>query len=299
VAVGTGPHEVAVSPDGRTAVVCNYGDQRPGDSLTVIDVAAAKAVRTIELERTDGGAGRSWLRPHGIQFLPGGGRVVVTSEQARRLLVVDLESGKVVTALPTAQRTLHMVALAEDGRTAFGASIGDGTLGVFALETAAEPAPARLLETGDGAEGIAVRPGSGEIWVTNRAADTVSVVDKEGKAEVAELEAASFPIRVAFTPDGARALVSCAEAGVVQVFDCKKRELAGTIVLGGDKTELSPLPIGVCVQPDGRFAWVACQRGEFLAVIDLQTLALVDRVPARRGPDGMAFARIAAPAPAK
>ena len=60
---------------------------------------------------------------------------------------------------------------------------------------------------------------------------------------------------------------------------------------------MAPLPIGICVQPDGDFAWIACQRGEFLAVIDLQTLAMVDRVQARRGPDGMAFASIAAAGP--
>lgn len=300
VPVGDGPHEVAVAPDGRTAVVCNYGGQKPGNSLTVIDVAAGKALRTFELRGPEPGSDtaaeepRAYLRPHGVQFLPDGQRVAVTSEQARRLLVVDVGSGQVVRALPTGQRTLHMVALATDGRTAFGTSIHDGSLGVFALAGDADAAPARLLPTGAGAEGIAVRPGSGEVWVGNREADTVSIVDAAGVAVVANLETARFPIRVAFTPDGTKALVSCAEAGEVQVFDAVERRLAHTIVLGGDKTELSPLPIGICVQPDGDFAWVACQRGEFLAVIDLRTFAMVDRIQARRGPDGMAFARIAA-----
>lgn len=37
---GDGPHEVAASADGRTAVVTNYGGQSgPGSSLTVIDLA--------------------------------------------------------------------------------------------------------------------------------------------------------------------------------------------------------------------------------------------------------------------
>src|SRR5512137_2256508 len=44
---GNGPHEVAVSPDGRTAVATNYGTrEEPGSSLTVIDVAGARVVRT-------------------------------------------------------------------------------------------------------------------------------------------------------------------------------------------------------------------------------------------------------------
>lgn len=341
VPVGDGPHEVAVAPDGRTAVVANYGGQRAGSTLTVIDVAAGAALRTIELLQPGRSASgqaadeeKRFLRPHGVQFLPDGGRVVVTSETQRRLLVVDLDARAVVRALPTVQPLLHMVALADDGRTAFGTSMRDGTLGVFDLgngrddaargtatgddaarETAtgdgaargtaagdeaaranAGAGAARVIATGAGAEGLAVRPGTSEVWVANREADTVSIYDAQRGEVVAELPTGESPIRVACTPDGARAFVTCAEAGLVQVFDCARRELVSAIDLLGDKTELSPLPIGIRIQPDGARAWVACARGEFLAVIDLATLQVIDRVPARRGPDGMAFARVLPPA---
>ena len=40
---GSGPHEVAVSRDGRTAVISNYGHRgKPGSTLTVIDVGGAR-----------------------------------------------------------------------------------------------------------------------------------------------------------------------------------------------------------------------------------------------------------------
>lgn len=301
VEVGIGPHEVAVAPDGRTAVVCNYGDQRPGDSLTILDVPGQRAVATFALrgiDRVDGeDRERSWLRPHGIQYLADGRHVVVTSEQTRRLLLIDVTAQTVVRTLPTPQPQLHMVAVAADGSRAFGASLRDGTMGTFALAEAmadrAAPAAAMAttIATGAGAEGIAVRPHSNEVWVANRAADTLSVVDPDTGRVTAELATAAFPIRVAFTPDGSHALVSCAEAGEVQVFDCAARTLAHSIELLGDKTELSPLPIGICVAADGTFAFVACARGEFLAVVDLATFRLVDRIPAGPGPDGMAWAR--------
>src|SRR5262245_55251507 len=217
VPVGDAPHEVATSPDGRLAVVCNYGGQKPGNTLTVIDVAAGKALGTIELrgEETDGEGRKqdvSFLKPHGIRFLPDGRRVVVTSEMTQRLLVVDVKKGIVERALATPQTLLHMVALAKDGAHAFGASVADGTLGTFALDGST---PASVLKTGDGAEGIAVAPGSGEVWVANRKADTLSVVAADGGKVLQELATAGVPIRVAFTPDGACALVSCAEAGEV------------------------------------------------------------------------------------
>src|SRR5687768_8975150 len=47
---GDGPHEVAVSADGKTAVIANYGDSaNPGKTLSVIDVPGKKVVRTIDL----------------------------------------------------------------------------------------------------------------------------------------------------------------------------------------------------------------------------------------------------------
>lgn len=291
VPVGDGPHEVAVAPDGRTAVVCNYGGQRPGNTLTVVDVASATAAGTIELTGDDVFDGktrqRAWLRPHGIRFLPDGNSVVVTSESTRRLLVVDVAQRRVVRALPTPQPLLHMVELSTDGSVAFGTSIQDGTLAAIPLDGSR----ASAVASGDGAEGIAVSADGATVWVANRAQDEIVVFDATTLARVATIETASFPIRIAMTPDGKRALVSCAEAGCVEVFDTATRTRVATIDLLADKTELSPLPIGVCVEPDGKRAWIACQRGEFLALVDLTTFVVVDRIPGGSGPDGMAFAQ--------
>src|SRR4051812_33575089 len=70
---GKGPHEVAISHDGRWALVSNYGIRgEPGNSITVIDVARRSAVRTISLAEH--------RRPHGMAFLPGDSLFVVTCE---------------------------------------------------------------------------------------------------------------------------------------------------------------------------------------------------------------------------
>jgi hypothetical protein len=60
---GPFPHEVAVSPDGRTAVVADYGAQEAGRTLTVLDLAARRVARTIDLGE--------YRRPHGIVWLAG------------------------------------------------------------------------------------------------------------------------------------------------------------------------------------------------------------------------------------
>src|SRR5262249_40872913 len=60
---GDFPDEVAASNNGRMAFVTNYGDARPGNTLSVIDVAARK-----ELRRVDLGTLR---RPHGVTVVDG------------------------------------------------------------------------------------------------------------------------------------------------------------------------------------------------------------------------------------
>ena len=91
---GEGPHEVAISRDGRWAAVSNYGVRgKPGSSITVIDVARHAVDRTIDLHE--------YQRPHGMAFLPGDSLLAVTSEASKAVLLVDFRSGRVTRTLPT------------------------------------------------------------------------------------------------------------------------------------------------------------------------------------------------------
>lgn len=134
-----------------------------------------------------------------------------------------------------------------------------------------------------------------ETWVAHRADDQVAALDAITSDPISVLETAADPVCVAMTPDGSKALVCCAEAGCVQVFDVATKRLLGTIDLLSDKTEFSPLPIGVFVAPTGDLAWIACQRGEFVAVVDLASYAMVDRLPIVRDLDADGAVRKRAP----
>ncbi len=288
---GTGPHEVAVSPDGRLAVVSDYGDQKPGSTLTVVDLVEPKVLRTIALTIVEGEGDerreRLLLRPHGLCFVAPT-RLAVTSESTRRLAIVDLAAGSVLNTFATPQTTMHMVARGGDPQLLAATSIREGSVALFDLRGAAPPS---IVPTGEGAEGLAVHPTNGEIWVGNRAANTVSIVDRAKAEVVKELATGDFPFRIAFTPDGRLALVTCAESGDVQVFDASKRERTASISIHGDASEQSALPMGLCVDPEGKRCFVACGRGEFVAVLDLVKHEVVARWPTGRGPDGIAFVR--------
>jgi YVTN family beta-propeller protein len=294
LAVGDGPHEAAPSPDGSTVVVCNYGERSPGSSLSIIDVSKREVVATIDLE---------FHRPHGILFLDDT-RFVVTAEAEKKLLLIDLETRTVLRAIDTEQEISHMVSLSQDHRRAFVANIRSGSVSVIDLEAGRLE---KVIETGAGAEGIATRPaGTGDVrqvWVTNRSADTVSILDSETLELVGEIPCASFPIRIQFTPDGDRALVSCARSGELVVFDVNRRVEIERIAMNEpsiDPTEREkrlfgntlgegPVPVGILVEPGGERAYVANTNADIVTVIDLETYGVVRRLVAGKEPDGLAW----------
>ena len=293
---GQAPHEVDVSPDGRLALVANYGTREaPGSTLTMIDVPAARVLRTIDLA--------PHKRPHGVKWLDGR-RAAVTAEESKALLIVDVETGRVASVIATGQEVSHMVALTPDRARAFVASIGSGT--VTAIDLASSKV-AGVIPTGKGAEGIDVTPDGAQVWVTNREADTVSVLDARTLAVVAALPSKSFPIRARVTPDGRWVLVSNARTGDLAVFDARARSEARRIPL---KAELrategrlmtfgdSSVPIGVVVHPGGKRAWVAHANADVITVLDLEQWKPVGTLTAGREPDGMAYSAVAVTAPA-
>jgi YVTN family beta-propeller protein len=287
---GQGPHEIAVSRDGKLAVVSNYGDRaKPGSSLTVVDIVAAKVVRTIALG--------SHSRPHGLAWLSGNS-VAVTTEGSDHLLVVDVVKGTIERSIETSQRVSHMVAVTPDHGRAFVANIGSGSATAIDLKAAKK---LRDIETGAGAEGIALRPGTQEVWVTNREADTLSVIDARTLEVVATVPSPGFPIRIAFTPDGKFALVSAARSGEVARIDAAGRKEIGRSKLDlqnapdaarrlfGDRFGESPVPVGLLVSRDGKTAYVAATQSDVVLAIDTETLAVRNVIRAGREPDGMAL----------
>lgn len=289
IPTGDGPHEADVTPDGRLAVVTNYGTKTPGSTLTLIDLAAGTAAGTIDL-----GEHR---RPHGVQVLPDGKRAVVTAEASQALLVVDLAERKVLSAIPTGEKVSHMVALSPDGRTAFVSSIGSGTVTAIDLGRGERT---KTVKTGEGAEGIAVTPDGKEVWVGNRASDTLTVLDATTLEAKRTVPCAQFPIRLEISPDGATLLASNARSGDVAVFDTKagterkrvKMPMAAATTEGrlfADRFGKSPVPIGLLVPPAGQVVFVANSNADAVVVLDLATGTILRTLPTGAEPDGLAW----------
>jgi DNA-binding beta-propeller fold protein YncE len=289
LATGDGPHEVAVSPDGRRAVTSNYGGTTPGHTLTVLDLRRRAVARTVEL----GGH----LRPHGMAWTRDGRRLLVTSEASRVLLVLDARRWVLERAIGTDALPTHMVAVSPDGRRAWAASIQAGR--VVALDLARDTAVA-TADACAGSEGIAASPDGREVWVACRAANLVAALDAATLRLLDTLPSSDFPIRVRFMPDGRRVLVSNARSGEVRVFDARARRPVATVAIPYDASRAvttmlgaqfagSALPIGVLATPDGRFAYVAASAMGEVLELDPEAGTILRRFQTGREPDGLGF----------
>lgn len=289
VTVEAGPHEVEMLADSRTAAVSSYGRSgAPGRTVSLIDIASGAVI-----SRIDVGDGS---RPHGLKALRDG-RLLVTVEGTRELLIVDPRSGRISGRIPTGRDVSHMVAASPDGRRAYVTSLSGGALTVIDLVTGKV---VKDVATGKGAEGVDVTPDGGEIWVTNRGANTISVIDAKTLEVVSTIAASAFPIRVKITPDGRRAVVTFTGSGDVGIFDVATRAETKRIPIGrdavaGTETRVfqkrfgsSPAPVGLFIASDGKRAFVSAAHADVVAVIDLEKLRIDDAWTAGREPDGLA-----------
>jgi YVTN family beta-propeller protein len=284
---GEGPHEVAVSHDGRWAVVSNYGVQRAaGHTLTLIDVAAATLAGTIDLG--------DHRRPHGMAFLPGDSVLAVTSEASRAVLLVHMGRGAVLGTIPTNAPASHMLALTADGSRLYTSNVAAGSV---TEQDVPGRAALRAIAVAPAVEGIAVTPSGDEVWVGSNQRRTVSIV--RAGAVVDTLAGFGMPYRLAITRDGRTAVITDPPKSQVVIVDVATHRPRATVEIPADGVTAtaefkgSASPEGVTLSPDGRTAYVALQGANRVAVIDIASARLVGTLPAGAGPDGIGMSVVA------
>ncbi len=189
-------------------------------------------------------------------------------------------------AFETGQKLTHMVTITPDGRRLYTGNIGSGSSTAIDLELGEVLVN---IPTGGGCEGLDAAPDGRHVWTANRAVDTLAVVQVAGNGgavagAVDTLPCRGFPIRVKLTPDGRLALVSCATADQLSVWDAETRQEV-------QRVDVGPSPIGLLVEPSGRRAFVAVTEANEIAVVDLKTMGIVGRVATGKTPDGLGWAR--------
>src|ERR1700761_6513608 len=296
VPVGSDPHEVIASADGKKAYVSIYG----GGSLheiNVIDLVAQKASPTIDTKPLNG--------PHGITFV--NGKVWFSAEGAKAVGRYDPVSGKFDWAMGTGQDRTHMIYVTNDGKRVYTTNVSSATVSILTdslIKFMPPPGPVpnpgpmpgpggpppshedwvqTLIPVAKGSEGFDVSPDGRELWTAGAEDGNLSVIDINARKLAATIGAkVTGANRLKFTPDGKRVLISSLRTGDLVIYDAKSRKEIKHINIGHGGA-------GILIDAKGEKAYVGCTPDNYVAVVDLGTMTMTGRIDLG-GPDGLAWA---------
>lgn len=283
IAVGVGPHEVAISPSGKIIAVANYGNkQTTGNSLSIIDLTRKVKVKDISLGE--------YTRPHGLEFI-NESEVLVTIETRQVLLKVNVISDVVTVVAKTLQPLSHMVAYASNQKIAYVANIASGTVSMIDVET---NSLLQQLMFKKGIEGISIAPDGNEIWVANREDSTVTAMNTQSFEVLGTMPAHQVAYRIKHVSAGQHVVVSNGMSGNVSVYDSKTKEWVRDVNLNTSSLEDSgkvthPIPVGIAFSDQSSFVFVSLAGYGQVAVIDTHTWQVTKSITVGDGPDGIYY----------
>jgi YVTN family beta-propeller protein len=276
---GPDPHEVIASSDGKLAFISNYGGGAY-NTITPVDLSAHRSLTPIDLGPLRG--------PHGLDFA--GNKLWFTAEVAKAIGSYDPPANRIDWILGTGQNRTHMLSVRRDLGRIVTTNVASATISIIDRVSAPGPNRSRLMDwnetvvpVGRGAEGFDISPDGREIWVANAQDGTISVVDSEDKKVVATITAnVDGANRLKFTPDGKLVFVSLI------------RSPEAVVLSAADRKEVKRIPVGhgaegMLMDPAGTRVFVSATPDDYVAVVDLKTLAVTGRIDAGKQPDGLAW----------
>lgn len=284
VPVGPDPHEVIASADGKYAYVTNTGGGRSHE-INVIDLVEQKALPNIDT--------KPLLGPHGVEFA--GGKVWFSAEGSKAVGRLDPATNQIDWIMGTGQERTHMIWVAPNEKSICTTNVNAGTVSILTDSLLAPPtnAPAgtrprhewvhTVVPAALGCEGFDVTPDGRQLWTAAAGDGSISIIDLASKKLTRKIDAKVLGAnRLKFSSDGKLALVSSLRIGDLFVYDVPSGKELKRIKIGTGSA-------GLITDPDGSRVFVACTPDHSIAVVDLNTFEVVNRI-SLGSPDGLAWA---------
>jgi DNA-binding beta-propeller fold protein YncE len=255
------PTTIGLTPDGEMAFVANsdfFGDRPAINPVTVVHTPTMTTITHVA----------ACDMPHGVKVDPAGNIAWVSCMHSDELLAIEVATLTIGARIrlgagnPSTSHAGHgpplggastppsgrscsatFVSISADGSRLFVACNAAGTVQVW---RSADRTLEREIPVGAGAYNVEPSPDGRWLVVTNKKAQSISVIDATEWKEVARL-ATSRPVvhGVAWSPDSRYVYISQesigAEAGAVDVFDMSSRTRSGSIAVPGQPTGITIL----------------------------------------------------------
>lgn len=272
-------HEVAASPDGRTAYVPIYGNTgvgKPGTNgkqILVIDIDSRKVVGTVDFPHG--------VRPHLPIFDARRHVLYVTTELNDSISIVDPYRRKIVGSVPTGQPQSHMFVLSHDGKRGYTANVGPGTVSVLDM---ANRKVLTVIPISHEIQRISISPDDSMVFTSDQTKPQMAVIDTATNKVKTWVPMESTGYGTAATPDGRWLLVALPKINSVAVVDLHRLNVARTMKVCGAPQE-------ILVQPDNpAIAYVSCASSNQVGVLNLSNWTMQKTIEAGKFPDGLAWA---------
>ena len=276
---GVHGHEVATSPDGRTAYLPIYGSTGVGKAgidgheMLVVDLAGRKITGHVDF-----GHG---VRPHCPIYDKVSGLLYVTTELDQTVSVIDPRTLKIVGAIPTGQAQSHMLALSRDGKRGYTANVGPGTVSVLDM---VGRKTVTVIPVSGTTQRIALSVDDKMVFTADQTKPQLAVIDTATNKVKSWVALPAVGYGTAPTLDGRWLLVAIPSAKQVAVVDLKTLKVARTI-------DVPSLPQEVLMRPDGKVAYVSCNTSGKVAAIDLAEWKVQSLIDAGKFADGLGWAK--------
>jgi quinoprotein dehydrogenase-associated probable ABC transporter substrate-binding protein/PQQ-dependent catabolism-associated beta-propeller protein len=226
---GSDPEEF----DLDTATGRLFVSNEDASELSIVDLQTGNVLQTV-------GVG---AEPEGVRLRPDRATVYVTSETDHAVTVVDARSGVVLDSIEVGWRPRDAIFTA-DGSRAYVSSEHGGSVAVVDV-AASEVRETIPLSSGSLPMGLALSPDERRLYVANGRARTVSIIDLEASAVVADVRVGARPWGVGITSDGKFLYTANGPSNDVSVIDTASLNVVATIRVGAT-------PWGIAVGPPPR-----------------------------------------------
>ncbi|MHA7873605.1 MAG: YncE family protein, partial [Hyphococcus sp.] len=272
IPVGEGPHDIASSEDGRTAIVPLLGRfpaphekpirpsrlrwvSRPSAGFTTVDLVTGEH-ETFPMENC--------REPHGAAITPQGRRAWITCEDVGEIREVDPQTGETLNIFRTA-KGVHKVMLLTKKNMLAASNPAAGETYLIDLANG----EVATFKTGAGSEGIAASQDEGVLWVAQNASRTVCSIDVDARRRLECYPTGGvFPIALAVDE----------AAETLWILHNSSSDLTAMSLSTGEIKEKAPLPsppLGLAFDAVSRRLYATMPRRNEIAIIDADTLQIL------------------------
>ena len=277
---GSKAHELAISPDHKTAYVTVYGDgvygnnPHPGHTVAIIDLVSRRMVGSIDVSPNQA--------PHGIQ-VDRSGNLYVACDLSRKVLILDPRKRSIVAAIDV-EGTGHWLALLPDASKLYVANKNDRPfISVVDLKShkmvGKVPVP-------NGTQGITASPDGKTVLAADDSEPFLHVISTAMDAEVDKIRVMGVEkglYKVFYSADGKRVLTAL-PSGQINIFTASDLH-APQQVMKSSGTAL----MGFAFAADGKTALVGNHGEGTVSRIDLVTATIIKSFPAGKGVETLAY----------